>query len=135
MKYEEMLDRAFKLMPEINTKGERFEVPKAHGRIQGNTTIITNFQQMVQLFRRDSEHFLKFLQKELATPAQIDGPRLVLKRKLSPALINAKIKKYADEFVLCYTCKKPDTQIIEENGVNVLKCAACGAKHKIKSVF
>jgi translation initiation factor 2 subunit 2 len=131
--YEDMLKKARKDMPDDVGTGERFEIPKAHGRVQGNMTYITNFNAIVDDFRRDPQHLLKYLQRELATPAFIEDSRLVLKRKLSPSLIDAKIKKYANEFVLCYTCKKPDTQLIDENGVLTLKCAACGAKHKVKA--
>ena len=131
--YEELLKRVKKDLPDNITSGERFEIPKAKGLLQGNKTIISNFNEIVSAFQRDAQHILKFLQRELATPAEIDGPRLVLKRKIMSNLINAKIEQYAKTFVLCKECGKPDTKIIKEEGFSFIKCTACGAKHTIKS--
>jgi len=130
--YKEMLDEAVKALPEEVVVTERFEIPKARGHIQGNKTVITNFNQILNFFRRDRDHFLKFLLKELATPGSLDGPRLVLGRRVSATLINQKIQQYAEIFVLCSHCGKPDTQIITKEGAIYLKCAACGAQNKIK---
>lgn len=131
--YEEMLDDAISQLPEKKESStERFEVPKAKGHIQGNKTVITNFNLIVDLFRRDKDHFLKFMLKELATPGYLDGPRFVLGRKVNVALINQKISQYANTFVICSNCGKPDTQIIEKEGKIQLKCAACGAQNSIK---
>ena len=129
--YEEMLEEGIKQLPEIVIKKERFEIPNAKGFIQGNKTVITNFKEIIDLFRRDMQHFLKYLLKELATPGNIDGSRLVLGRKVSSSLINQKIKHYANIYVLCMTCGKPDTQIIKKDEQNYLKCAACGAQKQI----
>ncbi|MBI5391864.1 translation initiation factor IF-2 subunit beta [Candidatus Woesearchaeota archaeon] len=130
--YEQMLDEALKNLPETSIATQRFEIPKAKGFLQGNKTVVTNFKEIVDAFRRDAQHFLKYLLKELASPGILDGPRLVLGRKVSSSLINAKIKHYADHFVLCSTCGKPDTQVIMKGDSVYLKCAACGAQKPVK---
>ena len=127
-----MLEEAIKALPQEIVVTERFEVPKAKGHIQGNKTVITNFNQILSTFRREREHFLKFLLKELATPGIFDGPRLVLGRKVSASLINQKIQQYAETFVLCSNCGKPDTQIMTKDDVVYLKCIACGAQKPVK---
>ena len=130
--YEKLLTKAKKELPEVKQQKERFEVPKVSGHIQGNKTIISNFSQLCSTLRRPQEKILKFLQRELATPASIDGPRLVLGRKLSASLINEKIVRYCSDFVLCKECQKPDTQLIKEDRILFMKCTACGAKHPVK---
>ncbi len=131
--YEQLVERAQKNLPKKTSAHERFEIPKVTGHIEGNKTIITNFHQITTTLRRDQKQLLKYLLRELASPGNIDGPRLILGRKISSALINEKIQKYANEFVICKECGKPDTQIIKEGPVSMLKCTACGAKHPIKS--
>lgn len=128
-----MLERGVKKLPESAIEKQRFEVPKAKGHLEGNKTIISNFMQVVDTLGRKSEHVLKFLLRELATPGDVKGGSLILKRKISASKVNEKIQKYADEYVLCSECGKPDTQIIKEKEVSYLKCMACGAKHPIKS--
>lgn len=131
--YENLLDKAKAKLPKIKESKERFEIPQAQGHVQGNKTIISNFSQICSTLNRPQEQLLKFLQRELATPAEIDGPRLVLGRKISLSTINQKIKHYSEEFVLCRECHKPDTQIYKEGRVLFLKCTVCGAHHPIRT--
>ena len=133
--YESLLEKAKKELPDRAETSERFEIPLVKGHIQGNKTIVTNFSQICSTIMRDQDHLLKFLQRELATPASIDGPRLVLGRNLSSGLINAKVTRYCMEFVLCKECHKPDTKLVREERVLSLKCTACGAKHPVKAKF
>ena len=81
--YETLLEEGMKNLPDDMIIKERFEVPKVKGHIQGTKTVVTNFKAFLDLFRRDQDHFLKFLLRELATSAKFDGPRLMFNRKLS----------------------------------------------------
>ena len=131
--YSKLIEDAYKSLPEKSEQTDRFEIPKVKGHIQGNKTIISNFTAISDVLRREPGHLLKFFQRELATPALIDGPRLVLGRKLSASLINTKLQQYTETFVLCSECKKPDTQLTKEDRISILKCTACGAKHPIRA--
>lgn len=132
MDYEQLLEKGLKNLPEEAKVTERYEIPKVKGHIEGNKTIINNFNQIVNSLHRDAQYFLKFLLKELATPGKLEENRLILGRKLSPALINNKIEQYAKIYVFCYDCGKPDTKLEEQEGILYIRCAACGAKHKVK---
>lgn len=133
MKYEDLLKKAKKELPEINIERARFEIPKVKGHVEGNKTIVNNFFQICSMFHREPNQLLKYLQRELATPAYVDNKRLILGRKLSSELLNKKIENYAKEFVLCKECGKPDTQLMKQDRVLFLKCTACGAKHPVKT--
>ncbi len=133
LKYSDLLKKAKDALPEEKLKSDRFEIPRVRGHVQGNKTIISNFAEIVAAFMREPEHLLKFLQRELASPASIDGPRLIFGRKLTSTLINSKIEKYAKTYVLCPECKRPDTKVKKEGPVLMMKCMACGAKHPIKA--
>jgi len=133
MNYEELLKKIREDMPETVKERIRFEIPKAKGHIQGNKTVIINFSQICDTLSREQKHVLKFLLKELATSGDIKGSgSLIFGTKLPASRINEKIKEYALEFILCKDCGKPDTKVIKEKGVSILKCNACGAKHAIK---
>lgn len=129
-----MLEKARKELPESVLVKERFEIPKVRGHLQGNKTVISNFFQIADLFRRKPEHIIKFLSKELATPITRKGNLMILGSKFAASTINEKISKYAKEFVLCFDCGKPDTKIIIENNATFLRCLACGAKYPIKKL-
>lgn len=131
--YEELLNQAYKKVKPISSSGERFEMPEASGLIEGNKTIITNFKQICDYLRRKPEHLAKFLQRELATPAQIENDRLVMQRKIQSSRINDKIKEYVQEFVQCKECKKPDTELVKQGEFLFVHCLACGAKHSARA--
>lgn len=132
MDYDQLLTKLYKEVKPLEKNEERFEIPKVTGHIEGTKTIINNYAQIVSTLRRQSEHFLKFMLKELATPGKVEGERLILNRKLSSKLINEKVEKYANEFVICKDCKKPDTEIVRENRITFIHCLACGAKHSVR---
>jgi|TARA_Y100000310_G_C20505900_1_gene726398 translation initiation factor 2 subunit 2 len=133
MDYKQLLKEAKEKLPDVQKSVKRFEIPKVKGHIQGNKTIVTNFHQIISKINRSQEQLIKFLQRELASPAIIEGSRLVFGRKLSSNVINKKIELFCSEFLICKECKKPDTKIIKEERVLLLRCTACGAKHPIKS--
>ena len=131
--YEKLLAKARSRLPEQSKTSERFEIPAVKGHIQGSKTIVSNFIQICDTFRREPSHLLKYLLRELASPGYIEDTRLVLGRKISSNLINVKVQRYAEDFVLCKECKKPDTTLFKEERILMIKCSACGAKHTVKT--
>ena len=132
MNYEELLQRAREQMPESAKNRERFEIPKVTGHVEGNKTIVTNFNSICQLLLRDQKVVFKYILKELASPGVLEQNRVIFGRKLSSEMINEKIKKFADNFVICPDCGKPETEIITEGTTNYIRCNACGAKNHVK---
>ena len=131
--YEEMLNKAYEKVKQINVSSQRFEIPKVEGHFEGRKTILTNFFQISSHIRRRPEHFQKFILRELAASGQREGDRLILNIKVPSAKINQKIEQYVKEFVLCKECQKPDTELIKEDRLTFIHCLACGAKHSVRS--
>lgn len=134
MEYKELLGRVRKQLPKSVFEKERFEIPKSIGHVQGNRTVLNNFLQMASLLGREPEHMLKYVLKELATPGEIKKSGSVMfGTKVPASRINEKIRKYANEFVFCTECGKPDTKLEKEGNLVFMKCSACGAKHTVKA--
>lgn len=133
--YNNLLEKAYKEIKPISSSGERFEIPKIEGHLEGNKTILTNIPQITSYIRRNQDHLTKFLLKELATSGSMKNNILILQRKINSIKINEKIQEYIKEFVLCKECKKPDTELIKEKGFAFLRCLACGAKHPVRAKF
>lgn len=130
--YETLLKRGMKQLPEVVVEISRFETPKVKGHIQGNKTIISNINEIVEKLRRPAAHIVKFLLKELATPGEIRGNFLVLGTKISASRVNEKLEEYVQRYVICPECKKPDTKLKKEGGFTFIICQACGAKKTVK---
>ncbi len=132
--YEELLKDALKEIKPIESKAfERFEIPRVNSIIEGKKTIINNFKQICLYIRRNPEHVLKYVLRELATPGVFKGDRLIIQKRATPDMIDAKIKTYTEEFVICRECKKPDTELVRQESYYFVHCLACGAKHSVRS--
>ncbi|MBR9675829.1 translation initiation factor IF-2 subunit beta [Candidatus Woesearchaeota archaeon] len=134
MSYAELLKKAKKELPEQKGEGARFEVPKVTGHIQGNKTIISNFIQIANTIRREPEHLLKYILKELAAPGEIKKSALIIGSKIPSNRINEKISSYVDNYVICKTCHKPDSKLSRDKGGLVLACQACGARQTVSNI-
>ena len=134
MEYKKLLEQVRKELPESVFEKDRFEIPKVRGHIQGNKTIISNFLQIASAVGREPEHMLKFVLRELAAPGEIKkSGSVIIGTKIPSSRINEKIKQYANLFVFCPECGKPDTKIEKEKTFTFIKCMACGAKHTVKT--
>jgi|SRR3989338_8053420 len=134
MEYKKLLEQVRKELPESVFKKERFEVPKVIGHMQGNRTVISNFLQIASTLGRSHDHLLKFVLRELAAPGEIKkSGSVIIGTKVPASRINEKIKQYANLFVFCPECGKPDTKIEKEKTFTFIKCMACGAKHNVKT--
>lgn len=131
--YENLLNKAYEKVKSVDTKSERFEIPKIKGHFEGKKTILTNFYQIADYIRRNPEHFQKFILREVAASGTQDKDRLILNKRVPSVKINEKIEQYLKEFVLCKECKKPDTEIIKQDRLTFVHCLACGAKHPVRS--
>ncbi|MFB6282769.1 MAG: translation initiation factor IF-2 subunit beta [Halobacteria archaeon] len=128
MSYDSALDRAYENMPEMEVSEDRFQVPEPEVHIQGKSTLLSNFQDIVDTLNRDQEHLMKYLQREIGTAGQIgEGGRAQFKGEFSPDEFEQILDAYVGEFVLCSECGRPDTHLEKEGRTKMLRCDACGA--------
>lgn len=132
--YNKLLDRARSQIPDKIFKQSRFEAPIPDSTIEGNRTFLRNWHQIVSDLHRDENHLLKFLTKELATSANIEGQRAVFSGKHQRVTLNDLITRYLKEYVICPECHKPDTNLVKEDRITFLVCEACGARTSVKPV-
>ena len=89
--YLAMLDRAKSQLPDQIEQHERFELPELDIIQEGKITIFKNFIDVTDKLRRDPQHLLQYLLKELGTPGNLEGRRVVFKAKISTSHIDEKI--------------------------------------------
>ena len=90
-----------------------------------------NFKEIADELQRDPDHLLKFLSGEMATLANFDGTRAVFQGQFRADSIRNLLEVYANKYVVCPVCKRPDTRIIRERRLYFLQCDACGARSSI----
>ena len=132
--YKALLKRARSQIPDYVFQKDRFELPEIEILIEGNRTIIRNFRELAKAVNRDEEFFAKYLLKETGSAGNLEGGRLILQRRINPDLLKSRINDFLREYVICRECGKPDTKIIKEGRVHLLKCMACGAIRPIRMI-
>jgi translation initiation factor 2 subunit 2 len=129
MDYDDSLDRALSETPDIDANSERFELPEANLRGEGNVTVFENFQAVLSRLDRAEEHLLKFLQDELGTSAHIDeSGRARLTGEFRERRLDDVLEAYLDAYVRCPECGLPDTSLETDQGATLIQCDACGAR-------
>jgi translation initiation factor 2 subunit 2 len=131
--YESMLERARKNLPTTaQSQTERWALPEVDVMYEGKTTVVKNFAEIVEAVRREEDHILGQVLRELGSAGSQDGRRLILKSMITKEKLNDKFRSYVDTFVICVECGKPDTHLIKEGRIQVVECMACGAKRPVK---
>lgn len=127
--YRSLLTRAKKALPEPTSSGERWEAPVADVMAEGRATVIRNWTQIVEKIRREPNHLLTYLLRELGTAGGVEGDRVVFQGNLATKNIQERLNTYVHTYVICSECGRPDTHLDRQERTTLLKCEACGA-HK-----
>ncbi|MCL5419591.1 MAG: hypothetical protein M1354_01785 [Candidatus Marsarchaeota archaeon] len=132
--YDELLDRAFTMLPKLSEDKSDFKIPEAESLIQGSKTIVKNIAQISDAARRDKADIIKYLTKELASPISIDGNMLSISARVQPGALNDKVRRYFETYIICKECHKSDTKVADtQRGYIVIVCEACGAIYTVKN--
>ena len=130
--YNTALESALKEVPENIISDTRFEVPKVVANIEGNRTLFQNFKDIAIALSRKQEHLLKFITSELGTNGNFEGNRAIFQGNHSRNMIQNALNRYANSYVFCATCGKPDTRFEFSDRIRILSCDACGASQAVK---
>lgn len=128
MEYATALERAYDVLPETpRESGDRLQVPDPEGQTDGAFTRLTNIEAIAKALGREADHLHRSIQRDLGTSGQFDGSTARYSGTFDIADFQAAIDAYVTEFVTCSECGLPDTKLVTEDGVDMLRCEACGA--------
>ncbi|MBN2733708.1 MAG: translation initiation factor IF-2 subunit beta [Methanomicrobiaceae archaeon] len=130
--YESLLKQAYSNITEKSGDEGRFSVPEAKVYIEGKTTVLENFSDIVSTLRREQDHIMKYFLGELGTAGKIDGNRAIFNGKFDKTQIEGMIDKYTEDYVICSECGKPDTRLVKDGRITTLRCDACGGHRPVR---
>jgi len=134
--YEKLLKRIDSKHSKNSAKTDsRFELPPVDVMWEGQRTYLRNFSDFPKIMRRDSAKLLQYLSKEFAVPAERIGDSAMFIGKRDPDDFTRLLKIYINDYIICPTCKSPDTRTEKEKRISFLICEACGAKSTIKGKY
>ncbi len=131
VEYAELLRRAREKLPLVQVSTDRFQVPEPDVMTDGKNTVIRNFQEICGVLRREPDHVIGYLARELGCPGVLDLPRAYLKSKIPKDSIATRLREYVEKYVICSECKRPDTHLVKEGRLMLLVCEACGAQRPV----
>jgi translation initiation factor 2 subunit 2 len=130
--YEALLETAYSQISEPETETGRWSCPEPKVMLEGKTTILENFGDILSSIRRDEDHFMKYLLSELGTAGKIDGLRAIFNGKFEESQFNMLVSGYIQDYVICSECGKPDTRLVKDDRVLILRCDACGSHRPVR---
>jgi translation initiation factor 2 subunit 2 len=128
MNYDAALERAYDELPDrAGDETARLSVPDPAGETDGDFTRLTNIGAIADAVGREPDHLHSAIQRALGTSGQFDGERARYNGSFDAADFAAAVDDYVAEFVTCSECGLPDTVLTREDGIEMLRCQACGA--------
>ena len=108
-------------------------VGKVEGRGNGIKPVIANVTQVALGLHRDPGEVNKFFGCELGaqTTWNPETERAVVNGSHTDRDLQQLVHKYVELFVLCPSCRLPETEYKVKNEIIWHKCAACGAKEAV----
>ncbi|SCV03912.1 LANO_0G07008g1_1 [Lachancea nothofagi CBS 11611] len=124
----------------------RYKMPplqaKVEGRGNGIKTAVLNVADVARALNRPSPYIVKYFGFELGaqTSISVDKDRYLVNGAHEPAKLQDVLDKFISSFVLCGSCKNPETEIVvTKTGDLIRNCKACGKRtpmdlrHKLSS--
>lgn len=117
-------------------------VAKVEGRGNGIKTAVVNTSDVARALARPSNYVIKFFGFELGALTSIneDSDRYIVNGAHDAAKLQDLLDGFINKFVLCNSCKNPETDIIVMKDGNLKRdCKACGQqtyidpRHKLSS--
>lgn len=145
--YPELINRAFQFLHGKNPalasasastgrKKISLQLPQV-AREGTKKTVFLNFGFICKQIHRQQDHLLQYLGAELGTTGNIqDGGRLVIKGRFTGEAIVKVIKRYMGEYVICSSCRSPDTVLMRDANTRLyfVSCESCGARRSVLAI-
>jgi len=146
--YSELLQRAFEFQHGGGkggggggaAGGSRTKIrlrPPEVAREGSKKTVFINFGATCASIHRQPDHVLSYFATELGTTGNVqEGGGVVFKGKFVSSDIEKVLKRYIQEYVLCQSCKGPDTVLMRDANTRLyfLQCESCGATRSVAPI-
>mmetsp|Transcript_7289 Transcript_7289/g.9917 ORF Transcript_7289/g.9917 Transcript_7289/m.9917 type:complete len:413 (-) Transcript_7289:265-1503(-) len=115
----------------------RYKMPVVYGKIEGRgngiKTVIPNISEVALALHRPPGEVNKFFGCELGaqTTYNADTDRAVVNGAHTDTVLQNLIHRYIEAFVVCPSCRLPETDYKIKSGTIYHKCMACGAKEMV----
>jgi len=116
--------------PFYRYKMERLQ-SKIEGKGNGIKTVVANLPSVAQSLARPAAYLIKYFGFELGAQTNTNpkDDRWIINGAHESTKLQDSLDGFITRFVLCKSCKNPETKITITDGRIILDCIACGARH------
>lgn len=121
-------------MQAVEDPSYRYKMPRIMGKVEGRgngiKTVLANVVDVASSLNREPQEITKFFGTDLGAQTTYDEAidRAIVNGAHTDTDLQNKLRTYIEKFVLCLTCRYPETGYKVKDGIIVQKCLACGAK-------
>ncbi|THH09421.1 hypothetical protein EW145_g2030 [Phellinidium pouzarii] len=120
---------------DVDDKFYRYRMPllniKIEGKGNGIKTVVPNMSDIARALSRPPTYPTKFFGCELGAQTSFDekGDRYIVNGAHDASRLRELLDTFIDKFVLCASCKNPETDLIITKGDVIIRdCKACGQR-------
>ncbi|CAO3701816.1 unnamed protein product [Rhizopus stolonifer] len=113
----------------------RYKMPRLQAKVEGKgngiKTVVVNMAEIARALSRPPSYPTKFFGYELGAQVKCDdkNERYIVNGDHDANKLQSTLDGFINKFVLCQSCKNPETDIIIKNDEIQMDCKACGARH------
>ncbi|OMJ16425.1 putative eukaryotic translation initiation factor 5 [Smittium culicis] len=119
---------------DVNDSFYRYKMPRLQSKIEGKgngiKTVIPNMSDVARALSRPPSYPTKFFGSELGAQVKIEdkNDRYIVNGVHEVEKLQNILDSFIDKFVLCGSCKNPETDLIIKDGMIMRQCMACGKR-------
>jgi len=120
---------------DVNDSFYRYKMPRIAAKVEGKgngiKTVITNMTEIARALSRPPSYPTKYFGTELGAQVKCDdkNERYIVNGDHSAEKLQETLDGFINKYVLCQSCKNPETDIIIRNDEILMDCKACGARN------
>ncbi|KAG1150139.1 hypothetical protein G6F37_001848 [Rhizopus arrhizus] len=113
----------------------RYKMPRLQAKVEGKgngiKTVVVNMAEIARALSRPPSYPTKFFGCELGAQVKCDdkNERYIVNGDHDANKLQSTLDGFINKFVLCQSCKNPETDIIIKNDEILMDCKACGARN------
>ncbi|KEF52138.1 translation initiation factor 5 [Exophiala aquamarina CBS 119918] len=117
--------------PFYRYKMERLQ-SKIEGKGNGIKTVVANLPSVASSLARPPAYLIKYFGFELGAQTNTNpkDDRWIINGAHEASKLQDSLDGFISKFVLCKSCKNPETEITIKDGRIILDCKACGQRHE-----
>lgn len=115
----------------------RYKMPAVFGKIEGSgngiKTAIPNITDVALSLHRSPGEVSKFFGTELGAQTRYNAEtdRAIVNGAHTDVVLQGLVHRYIEKFVICPTCRLPESEYKIKQGAIFHRCKACGAKDMV----